>query len=163
MNTNQFFADTMTVNIIGGNTTYTVGTLKNTELNAKWDLKPLYGIGSIKRQAIAKKDLVVDVRCKYAKFDGQLIGAIMGNNTTADQDASGGASSGRTRYQITDTTTVQTFTLQGTVTAKNGSTTFDAYVTEVAFEGIPIVWPEGEWQNFDLVGQGDDLAISTDS
>ncbi|WP_457556321.1 hypothetical protein [Candidatus Pyrohabitans sp.] len=125
---------------------------KGVEINGEFELVPLYGQDSIVRADIARKNFKVTVRIRYAKFTGELLGAIAGTET-ADTDIDGNAATGRTQISVTDSNTVPLFDLWATVS--NGSDTFKAKVTNIAFSNLPFNLPEGEWIQLDLQGEGD--------
>ncbi len=150
----KFFANTLAVSLFSGATEVTVGLIKNVEISVSWENKPLYGMDSIIRADIAKVKMKVDVTARYAKFHGKEIGLLLGT-TTADKDVYGATATGRTKASVTDSNTSILFDIKGQVS--NGALLYTVRATNVAFDGVPNVFPEDEWIALELTGEGDNF------
>lgn len=151
----SYYANSMTVTLsksAGG--AVSVAGLQDVTMNVTKEGKPLYTMDSIIRANYAQIKLKVDVKVKYAIFDGAELGLLFGT-TTADIDVFGATAAGRTRVSVNDTNVPVFFDLSGIVT--NGSNTFQARVTNVVFNEVPLNFPENEWIGRELTGEGDNF------
>ena len=157
----SYHADTgaLVIQDDGGSSTYVdtanvVAVLKDVDVNGEFELSSLYGMDSIKRQKIARTKLTVSVRARFARWNGELLGQIAGTET-ADKDAQGNTSVGRTRISVADTNTPNLFNMLVTLT--EGTDTFACWITNIAFKNLPMKLPEGEWVEMDLEGEAADI------
>ncbi|OYT64186.1 hypothetical protein B6U67_00860 [Methanosarcinales archaeon ex4484_138] len=156
MANHMYFGETLTVSIQDDAATpnsYTVGVIQDVTITAAWDLKTLYGAGSIKRQGAARTNFKVDVEAKYGEFDGSLILAIMGEDGTPASSGNG----------ITDSPYPEYFTIEGTVTATDGTNTYKVTVEDVVFHNLAWNFTPEEFIVEDIKGEGADVKVTQPS
>jgi hypothetical protein len=136
-------------------TAVTVGVLKGVEMTPKFEIAELYGMESIKRRAVQRYNMKVDVSCKFAMWDPTadtigwsiLNGSYLATATTGVNDGSG------QRNQVA------MFTIVATVkdTANLNSMTLTA--TNVYFDSLPLSLTENEFIVRDLKGTASDITV----
>lgn len=129
--------------------------VKDVEINWQVEHVPLYGWGSIKRQAMARHSLKVAVKVGYCKFAPNASGT--GTPWWAFYIIA--PTDGITASGTTDTNTVKYFDIEALFTGENGDT-MQAKITNVAFTNFPMRASEGQWMKVDLDGEGDDIIWS---
>jgi len=148
-----YFANKGTLSIVGVGGTpaaVIVAIVKDVEINWSVEHVPLYGWGSIKRQAMARHSMKVDVKVGYVKFAPDISGATWWPMHVISPTA-GSVSSG-----TEDTNTVKYFDITAKFTGENGDT-FTGIVKNVAFTNFPLKASEAQWIKVDMDGQGDDI------
>jgi hypothetical protein len=150
------FANKGTVAVAGDGGTPVSETLyivKDVEVTVSAEHVPLYGWGTIVRQAVARHSGKVGVRIGFAKFkpaSGNWLFYI--NDPTTGTGNIIASSTG-------DTNTVKLFDI--TVTFKNESDeTLTATIQNVYFPNFPMKAPEGQWIKVDLDGEGTGIAYT---
>jgi hypothetical protein len=131
-----------------------IAIVKDVEINWSAEHVPLYGWGSIKRQAMARHSMKVDVKIGYMKFAPDASGAspwwAFYVISPSDADTSTGTE---------DTNSVKYFDITADFTGENGDT-LSGKVTNVAFSNFPMKASEATWIKVDMDGQGDDIIWS---
>lgn len=152
-----YFANkgTLTITGVGGTpAAVVVAIVKDVEINWSVEHVPLYGWGSIKRQAMARHSMKVDVKVGYAKFAPDVSGATWWPLWVIDVTAGKADTVGDG-----DTTSVKYFDIDANFTGENGDT-FKATVKNVAFSNFPLRAAEAQWLKVDMDGQGDDIVFA---
>ncbi len=148
-----FFANKGTLKITGSNATpaqFTVMIIKDIEITAGAEHVPLFGWGTIRRQAVARHTGKVGVRIGFAKFLPKAANWLFYINDPASGSGT-----------LTDTNTVKTFTVVVTLdneAAPNETLTITVY--DVYFSNFPLKAAEGQWMRVDLDGEGAYMAMS---
>ena len=129
-----------------------LGVVKDVEITVSAEHVPLYGWGSIKRQAVAKHTAKVPIKIGYVKFDpikttGYQFSAL--NPTAADGT-------------LLDSNSVQLFCIEATFTFEATSLVpagevLHAKVMNVFFPDFPLKASEGQWMKVDMSGEGSDI------
>lgn len=159
MTVKSWFADSATLTIAsttGANPT-TVAVLKGVEITPAFEIVELYGMESVKRRAVAKHSLKVDVSVTYAMWDPDadyilwsfLNGDFATTATTGVNDNAGNRNK-NALFQIV-ATVKDTETLTDTLTI----TCDDVY-----FESVPFAMTEHEFIVRDLKGTASDITLA---
>lgn len=137
-----YFGDSMTLTVTAPDATdVPVGGLQGVTFQLSADHIELFTADSIEREAVKKRELSIPVEIEYAKFDETFAQWWMGVTATA--------------ASVTDTSDVALFTIDGTITSADGSTTLEATVQDVYFEDLPLFESqEGEFIAQSLSGTG---------
>jgi hypothetical protein len=128
-----------------------IAIVKDVEINWSAEHVPLYGWGSIKRQAMARHSMKVDVKVGYCKFAPDASGASPWWAFYVISPSDGDTSAG-----TEDTNSVMYFDIEAKFTGENGDT-FTGTVKNVAFNNFPMKASEAQWIKVDMDGQGDDI------
>ena len=130
-----------------------IAILKGVEVTVQAEHQELYGMGSIKRQAVARHTAKVEVKIKSAKFDPAMAtGLGLAYKSILDGDASGALT-------ITDTNTVALFDLRLYAKGTGETNYLKVTVSDVYFPDIPFPLPENDWVVFELSGTGSDVTF----
>ncbi len=146
----SWFANSATVAMTG----MTVGVLKNVSVIPHFEVAELYGIGSVKRQDIARYGFYADVTAEVAMWavDETLSHSWMyGAATSSDTGVSSG---------IRDTATNASFTVSFTLMTTSGASTMGVTVTEVVFPDLTFEGRENEFITRNLKGKGKSVTIT---
>ena len=135
-------------------TVITLAVVKDVEVTTSFEHVPLYGWGSITRQAVAKHTAKVAVKVGWMKASPSVSGSGASpwfpfwiNHPTAGSGA------------IEDTNTVKLFTV--TVKFVNESGEFLlATIANVYFPNFPLKMTEGQWMKVDLSGEGSSVTFT---
>lgn len=119
--------------------------IKDVEITISAEHVPLYGWGSILRQAVAKHSLKVGVKIGYVKFDPLKSGFPFSIYCTA------GA--------MRDTNAVPTYTVEGLFTFED-SQVLRCTISGVYFPDMPFKASEGQWIRLDLSGEGSTIVFA---
>lgn len=122
-----------------------VAGLQSVSVMLSADHVELFTADSIKREAVKKRELSIPIEVEYAKFDKTFAEWWMGVTSAGSS--------------ISDTSDVALFSIDGTITSSDGSTTLEITVDDVYFEEMPI-WEstEGEFISQSLSGTGSDVS-----
>lgn len=155
---NYFFANKGTIAVAGSSGTPTsqaIGVAKDVEIVVSAEHVPLYGWGSIKRQAVAKHSAKVSVKIGFAKFDPETSSTIWFPFYAVSPTA------GAVTSAMEDTNTVKLFDVTITLTnEETAAKTLTIVAKNVYFPNIPIKASEGNWVRVDLDGEGSDVTYS---
>lgn len=160
INKTTFFANSATCYITDDTgDTYTLGVLRDLEINVSWEHVPLYGMSSILREAVAKHSAKVDVKVKFGKFDPTIANDFFTHVINPTQWVAFGLG------KMTDTNTVETFTFSAEIRSFNTSPTkFSAIVTGCYMESLPLLTlTENEWVARDITMVGSNITIKNTS
>jgi hypothetical protein len=153
-----FFANKGTIAIAGvGGTpaSQAVGVAKDVEIVVSSEHVPLYGWGSVKRQAVAKHTAKVSVKIGFAKFDPATSSTIWFPFYAISPTA------GAVTSLMEDTNTVKLFDVTITLVNEEASAkTLTIVAKNVYFPSIPLKASEGNWVRVDLDGEGSDITYS---
>lgn len=145
MTAQPYFGDTMTMTVTAPDdaTDIPVAGLKGVTLMLSAEHVKLYTADSIERESVKKRELETPVEIEYAKWDEAFAQWWMAGDA------------GSTATSVTDTSDVSKFTIDGTVTSADGTTTLQATVQDVFFEEFPL-WDasEGEFISQNISGEG---------
>lgn len=132
--------------------TIPIGLLKDVELGVEFDLKDLYGGGSILRQAVFRCNAKVPVTIKRGKFDGAFMLAVTGEDGTPATSGNG----------ITDSISPELFDIEVTLTAVEDDTkTIKVKAEEIAISTFKVaIDTNGDWVLTDMTGTGKDLVVT---
>jgi hypothetical protein len=136
------FANRATVTITGQTAPAIV---KDVEITISAEHVPLYGWGSILRQAVAKHSMKVAVKIGFAKFDPVKA------NFPWNVYCSAGA--------LTDSNTVPLYVVEGLFTFEDNQV-LRCTISNVYFPDVPIKASEGQWVRLDLSGEGSTIAFA---
>jgi hypothetical protein len=152
-----FFANKGTITVLGTSSTPTVITLavvKDVEITTSFEHVPLYGWGSIKRQAVAKHSAKVSVKVGFMKFSPAV---ATGTGSpwfpfwiNRPSDGTG---------TLEDTNTVKLFTVTANFINESGENLL-ATISNVYFPNFPLKMSEGQWMRVDLDGEGNDITFT---
>jgi len=152
-----FFANKGTITVVGTSDSPAVVTLavvKDVEINTTAEHVPLYGWGSIKRQAVARHSAKVSVKVGFMKFAPSVSGSsaspwfpFWSLNPTAGTGT------------LEDTNTVKLFTVTANFLNEAGENLL-ATVSNVYFPNFPLKASEGQWVRVDLDGEGSDITFT---
>ena len=148
---------TIAVNVGGSSTGAAVlGVVKDVEFTVGAEHVPLYGWGSILRQAVAKHSAKVTVKVGYMKIDPVV--------TTGFQFSI--LHPGTPDGAFLDTNTVQLFCIEGLFVFQADSTGspalqhLHAKVENVYFPSFPMKAAEGQWVKCDMTGEGSTVTFT---
>ena len=131
--------------------TTTIGVVKDVDIAWSAEHVPLYGWGSIVRQAVARHSQKVSVKIGFCKFDPtKTTWFAMGILT-----GTAGSMTGAT----VNTNTVALYTIDALFTMEDG-TLMRGVITNVFFPEFPMKAAEGQWVKIDLSGEGSDIVWS---
>ena len=145
-----FFANKGTVAVEGANGTpisESLFVVKDVEVTVSAEHVPLFGFGSIRRQAVARHTGKVGVKIGFAKFKPASTNWLF---FIADPVSGSGS--------LTDVNDVKLFDV--VVVFKNeagtppANETLTATITDVYFPNFPMKAAEGQWIRLDLDGEG---------
>jgi outer membrane protein W len=126
----------------------TLGVVKDVDISWSAEHMPLYGWGSIQRQAVAKHSQKVAIKIGWVKFDPVVTANWLNKILTG----------GATMTGLTvDTNVVKTFTITARFTTELGTNLLGT-ITEVYFPDFPLKATEGQWVKIDMNGEGKDIA-----
>lgn len=150
-----YFANKGTLTLTGAAgaspTGQTIAIIKDCEINMSFEHVPLFGWGSIKRQAVARHSQKVTVKVGYCKFAPDATGASPWFAFWALSPGTGVVSAG-----ALDTNSVQYFDITATFIGENGDI-MKGVVKNVAFSNFPVKASEGQWMKVDMDGEGSDV------
>lgn len=155
----SWFADSATLTIADedGNNPTTVAVLRGVEITPRFEIVELYGMESIKRRAVAKHSMKVDVSVRYAMWNPDadyifwsfLNGDFATTATTGVNDSAGNRNK-NALFKIT-ATIKDTETLGETLTL---------VADDVYFESVPFAMTEHEFIQRDLKGTAADFTAT---
>jgi hypothetical protein len=158
-NEHSWFADsaTLTVSDTSGTNPTTVAVLKGCEFTPRFEIVELYGMESIKRRAVAKHSLKVDVSVKYAMWDpasdyimwSVLNGSFSTTATTGVNDSAGSRNKCALFKIVATVKDTESLTHTITITA-----------TDVYFDSVPFALTEHEYIVRDMKGTAGDITIA---
>lgn len=122
-----------------------LGVVKDVEVTMAADFVPLYGWGSIIRQAVAKHSFKVSVKIGWVKFDNVTA------NFPMNIFGSGGVTS-----TVNNTNAVTTFSIVAEFTFEDASK-LTGTISEVYFPDFPMKAAEGQWVKVDVAGEGSQI------
>jgi hypothetical protein len=125
------------------------GVVKDVELTVSAEHVPLFGWGSILRQAVARHTAKTAVKIGYMKLDPTV---------TTGWQFSMMRPAGATGV-LDDVNTVKTFTIVADFVFESG-TTLRGTVTGVYFPAFPLKAAEGQWVKVDMTGEGADVTFT---
>lgn len=119
--------------------------IQDVEIVAAVDIVTLFTADSIKPEAKKQQEFEPDVNIGFSKFDVELAQEWLGGD-------------GPSATAMADTSDPQMFTIDGTFESVGGDTTFEATVTGITFEEMPLIQASrGEFVQWDLSGQAMDI------
>lgn len=125
-----------------------LAVVKDVEVVMSAEFVPLYGWGSIIRQAVAKHSFKCSVKIGWVKFDNTLANFPMNIFGTAGV----GVSTNNTNT-VTTFSVVAEFYFEESPTSKITGT-----IGEVFFPEFPLKAAEGQWVKVDVSGEGSTIA-----
>lgn len=151
------FANRGTITVGGPNdlvpTVETLAVIKDVELTISSEHVPLYGWGSILRQAVAKHSLKVSVKIGWVKFNPSV-------SATGGWIFSIGASPGYTADGTwTDINAVHLFDVNALFVFEDGQQ-LNGKITNVYFPDLPLKASEGQWVRLDMSGEGQTVVFT---
>jgi len=155
MGTGAWFADTaeLTITDYAGANPVPVAILQDVEFSLEFEHVELYGMESIKRQAVAKHSAKIPITAKFGAWDPTkdyiMWGCMMGTNTQTATITIDDSSARRNQEAL--------YTLTATIRNWSGSATLTATVTGVYFTGVPFKLSQHEFIMRDLKGTGSDV------
>lgn len=151
----SWFANSAELTISSGGSDVPVGVLKEVTFTPQFEHVPLYGLGSVKRQAIAKHTFKVGIKAKYAMWDPEADyiawSVLKGTNTTDEQTGVDDSAQYRS--------SVATFSISAVLYDSKRTKKVTVTTTGVYFTSIPFGLTENEWVVRELEGEGSDFTM----
>jgi hypothetical protein len=152
-----FFANKGVITVAGTSgspSSVTLAVVKDCEVNITAEHVPLYGWGSVMRQAVARHTLRVGVKIAFCKFSPAVSGSGASpwfpfwiiNPTTGDGTTA-------------DTNTAKVFTVTMNFTNESGENLL-ATISNVYFQNFPLKLTENTWMRVDLDGEGSGVTFT---
>jgi hypothetical protein len=123
-----------------------IAIVKDVEITTSAEHVPLYGWGSIARQAVAKHSLKIAVKIGFVKWNPAIVSGAGATLPFGIYGATPG-------YSINDTNTVNLYSIKATFTFEDGQV-LTGVIHNVFFPDFPIKASEGQWVRLDLSGEG---------
>lgn len=153
----SWFANSASLMVTIGATNCPVGAIKGVTFTPKYEIAELYGMESTHRQAVAKYQLSVDVKCDYAMWDTDtdfilssfLSGAYAASPTSTATDVNTACQ--RAKCAL--------FNITATVYDTTCAKYMTATIYNIYFGEIPFELRENEYITRNLTGKGESIAI----
>ena len=129
---------------IGGQVSPTtaLGVVKDVEITMSAEHVPLYGWGSIARQAVAKHSFKIPTKVGYVKWNP--------STSAFPMVIHGGAAAG---WSTGDTNVVNLYAIKAVFAFEDGQT-LTGTIHNIFFPDLPIKASEGQWIRIDVSGEG---------
>lgn len=153
----SWFANSGSMSVLIGATVCPVAALKNITFTPKFEHAELYGMESTHRQAVAKYQLSVDVKCEYAMWDTStdfiLSSFLSGSYAAAPSSTATDVNTACARAKVA------LFNLVATVYDTTCAKHMTATIYNIYFPEIPWELRENEYIVRNLAGKGESIAI----
>lgn len=153
-----WFANSGTLTVTIGATTFSVAALQNVSFTPKYETVPLYGMESTHRKAVARHSLSVDVKFKYAMWNPDadiILGSVLNGEYLSPTGVATDADTAGLRSKLAVFNVVAT-QIDSTRARQVTATAYNVY-----FDSLPWEMTQNEWIVRDLTGVGESVAFCT--